>query len=589
MKWHNLHTQFLSWRKDHINDKQFIMILSSIIGLLVGIAAVIIKNLVFHLSSLLERVAENTGQYMFIVFPIIGIALVYLFITYILKKPIGPGIPSVLYAISKHKGKIPKSSLYSSIVASTLTVSFGGSVGLESPTVATSAAIGSNAGKLLNLNYKQIILLLGCACSAAMAAIFKAPIAAIVFALEVIMLDLTLAAIVPLLIASVISVLTSYFFMGQNVLYAIDLVEKFTISQVPFYILFGVFTGFLSVYFTKTFLGVTAYFEGIKKRRLRILIGGISLGVLVFLMPSLFGEGYEVINKVLAGDISHLFEDTIYEGLTHTISFTLLIFALLIIFKVLATSITIGAGGVGGVFAPSLFLGSHAGLMFAYVLGLFGMNVSSTNYASVGMAGLIAGVIHAPLTSIFLIAEITGGHELFVPLMIVSTISFATARLFTKNSVYTAQLAKRGELLTHDKDQTVLTLLSIKEVIETDLKTIHPGATLKDLIPLISSSNRNIFPVVNADRKFMGVLSLEGDLRKDVFDHDKLEAKIEEYMIQPKEYACTSDSMEVVMKKFSATSYYNMPVIDNGKYMGFVSRSNTFSAYRKVLLEVSQD
>lgn len=589
MKWRRIHKKFLNWREHHINDRRFIMIISGVIGLMVGIAAVIIKNLVHFLSSMLENVADNVGLFMYIIFPIVGISLVYVFIHLILKRHVGHGIPSVLYAISKNKGRIESHNLYSSIITSTLTVSFGGSVGLEGPTVATGAAIGANTGRLLNLSYKQVILLLGCACSAAMAAIFKAPIAAIVFALEVIMLDLTLSAIVPLLIASVVAVLTSYFFMGQNVLYGIEIVEKFNISQVPFYVLLGVITGFISVYFYKVYTFIINTFDNIKSRISRLIIGGTSLGFLIFLMPSLFGEGFETINKALTGDFSHLFTGTLFENYSTNIAITIGMFIALILLKVLATSLTFGSGGVGGIFAPSLFLGSHAGLFFVYLFSLIGVQLNPTNYASVAMAGLIAGVIHAPLTAIFLIAEITGGYALFVPLMIVSTISFAITRLFSLNSVYTAQLARRGQLLTHHKDQAVLTLLNIKEVIDTDLKTIHPHAKLKDLIDVVSSSNRNLFPVVDETNQFLGVLSLEGEFRKDIFNPEKHDEVIESYMIKPLEIACTSDSMETVMQKFSATSYYNMPVIDNGKYVGFVSRSNTFSAYRKILLEVTQD
>ena len=589
MKFKRLHRKFLIWREQHISDRQFMMMIAGVVGFLVGIAAVIIKNLVHLVSSFLEELASNVGAFLYIIFPIVGISLVYIFIDKVLKRHVGHGIPSVLYAISKQRGQIDSHNLYSSIITSTLTVSFGGSVGLEGPTVATGAAVGSNVGKWLNLNYKQITLLLGCACSAAMASIFKAPVAAIVFALEVIMLDLTLSAIVPLLIASVMAVLTSYFFMGQNILYGIDIVEKFTISQVPFYVLLGGLTGMISVYFYKVYTSVIGRFDKIESKIKRLLIGGTLLGFLIFLLPSLFGEGFETINMALVGDYTHLYKDTLFEMFADNWMVTIGVFVALILLKVLATSLTFGSGGVGGIFAPSLFLGSHAGLFFVYIFSLMDIHLDPTNYTSVAMAGLIAGVIHAPLTAIFLIAEITGGYELFVPLMIVSTISFATTRIFTANSVYTAQLARRGQLLTHHKDQVVLTLLKIKEVIDTDLKTIPPGSKLKDLIDVVSNSNRNLFPVVDDENNFLGIISLEGQFRKDIFRVENHERLVDDYIIQPKEVACTNDSMEVVMQKFSATSYYNMPVIDNGKYVGFVSRSNTFSAYRKTLLEVTQD
>jgi CIC family chloride channel protein len=589
MNWRRYHIKFLLWRKQHITDTQYIILLSAIVGLLVGLAAVIIKNLVHLLSSLLENLALNVGAFMYIIFPIIGIILVYLFINLLLKKHVGHGIPSVLYAISKDKGKIDSHNLYSSIISSVLTVSFGGSVGLEGPTVATGAAVGSNVGKFLNLNYKQIILLLGAACSAAMAAIFKAPIAAIVFALEVIMLDLTLSAIVPLLVASVVAVLTSYFFMGQNVLYGIEIQEKFQISQVPYYIILGLVTGFASVYFYKVYNFITSVFDKISSKLYRLAIGGTLLGFLIFLMPSLFGEGYETINQTLSGDLNHLFKGSIFNSFSDNGVVVLLLILVLILLKVIATSLTFGSGGVGGIFAPSLFVGSHVGLLFVFVFGLFDIELNLINYTSVAMAGMVAGVIYAPLTAIFLIAEITGGYELFVPLMIVSTISFATTRIFTANSVYTVQLARRGQLLTHHKDQAVLTLLNIKEVIDKDLVTIRPGSMLKELIPVISNSNRNIFPVVDKNNNLLGIISLEGKFRQDIFlpeNHSKL---IDEYIFQPREVAHITDSMESVMKKFSSSRYYNMPVIDKGKYVGFVSRSNTLGAYRKTLLDITMD
>jgi CIC family chloride channel protein len=589
MSWRRYHIKFLIWRKQHITDTRFLILLSAIVGFLVGIAAVIIKNFVHVVSSLLENVAINVGAFMYIFFPIIGIALVYFFINFLLKKHVGHGIPSVLYAISKDKGQIAGHNLYSSIISSVLTVSFGGSVGLEGPTVATGAAVGSNVGKFLHLNYKQITLLLGAACSAAMAAIFKAPIAAIVFALEVIMLDLTLSAIVPLLVASVIAVLTSYFFMGQNVLYAIEIQEKFTMTQVPYYIILGFTTGIISVYFYRVYTFIVKLFDKIKFKLYRLLIGGTLLGFLIFLMPSLFGEGYETINQTLSGDISHLFKESIFNSFSDNGMIILILLTALILLKVVATSLTFGSGGVGGIFAPSLFIGSHVGLLFVFVFGLFDVELNLINYTSVAMAGMIAGVIYAPLTAIFLIAEITGGYELFVPLMIVSTISFATTRIFTANSVYTAQLARRGQLLTHHKDQAVLTLLKIKEVIDTDLVTIQPGSKLKDLIPVISGSDRNIFPVVDKDNTLLGIISLEGRFRQDIFKAENHEKLIDEYIFQPKEVAQISDSMETVMKKFTTSSYYNMPVIDNGKYVGFVSRSNTLGAYRKTLLDITMD
>ncbi|MEA3445499.1 MAG: chloride channel protein, partial [Bacteroidota bacterium] len=463
MKANKLLQQFLTWRLRHISNKQFIMILAVAIGLAVGFSAVIIKNSVHLIQSLLtNKISIEYHNYLYFIYPFIGIFIVVIFTNYILKQRVGHGIPSVLYAISKNSGIIKSHNMFSSVISSALTVGFGGSVGLEGPTVATGAAIGSNIGRLFHLNHKQIILLLGCACAGAMSAIFKAPIAGIVFALEVIMLDLTMASLVPLLLASVAAALTSYFFLGQDVLYSVDLISDFKMADVPYYILLAFLTGMVSVYFTRMYMKVGDIFGKIKKWHNKLLIGGLVLGVLIFFFPSLYGEGYADINSALRGDYSYLFNSTFFYDYKDSIWVTLALFLMIIIFKVIATSTTFGAGGIGGIFAPSLFLGVNTGLFFTKILKLLGVSISETNFALVGMAGLIAGVIHAPLTAIFLIAEITGGYELFMPLMLVSTISYVTTKIFESNSVYTIQLAKRGELLTHDKDKAILSLMNIE-------------------------------------------------------------------------------------------------------------------------------
>ena len=426
----------------------------------------------------------------------LGILLVILFVKYINKHPVRHGIPSVLYAISKTNGIMKPHNLYSSIITSALTVGFGGSVGLEGPSVATGAAIGSNIGRLLRFNYKQVILLLGCACAGAMSAIFKAPIAAIVFALEVIMFDLTMSAIVPLLISSATAAFVSYLYLGQSSLYSFEIHEGLMLNQVWFFVILGIIAGLVSVYFTKMYMVITDFFDGIKDMYSRLLIGGIGLGILVFFIPSLFGEGYSAINECLRGDISYLFENTLYPGLENSVIAVLILFLIVIFFKVIATSITFGSGGVGGVFAPTLFTGANVGLLFAKFLNILGFNLNESSFALIGMAGMIAGVIHAPLTAIFLIAEITGGYELFFPLMIVAAISYATVRIFVSNSVYTLQLARRGELITHHKDKAMLMMMKIRDLIETDFNIVHPDEKMRELINVISHSHRNIFPDV---------------------------------------------------------------------------------------------
>ncbi|MFH2141237.1 MAG: chloride channel protein [Bacteroidota bacterium] len=582
--------RFLIWRIKNITNSQFMIFLSIIVGLCAGIAAFFIKKSVFLIQLLLTNGFDQSyGNYLYFIYPSIGILLVILFIKYLLKRPVNHGIPSVLYAISKSNGIIRRHNMFSSIVSSAITVGFGGSVGLEGPTVATGAAFGSNIGRLLRVNYKQIILLLGCACAGAMAAIFKAPIAAIVFAIEVIMLDLTMASLMPLLLASVSAALTSYLLMGQNVLYPVTVNDTFQIYQVPFYILLGIFTGLISVYFTKVYMFINKTFESIKKWYIKILIGGVILGGLIFLMPSLYGEGYEVINSCLHGNYDYLFNNSIFFSFKDNFLVILLLFFMILLFKVVATAVTFGSGGIGGIFAPSLFLGANAGLLFVKSTNLAGAKLNETSFALVGMAGLIAGVIHAPLTAIFLIAEITGGYQLFMPLMITAALSYGTVKLFTSNSVYTIELAKRGELMTHDKDKAVMSLLKVEKHIETNFKTIDADSNLRDLVGVISKSSRNIYPVVDKDNNMLGIIFLDHIrhimFRQEMYD----EIFVRDLMYMPSPVVDPDESMEDVAAKFQQSGNFNLPVVKDGKYLGFVSRANIFSSYIKMLKEFSED
>ncbi len=588
MKIEAITKRILDWRVKYISDRQLILFLSVVVGLAVGLAAVTIKNFVHLIESNLSKLADVQSGYWYIIFPIIGIFLVLVFIKYINRNPVRHGIPGVLFAISKNWGKIKPHNLYSSVITSALTVGFGGSVGLEGPTVATGAAIGSNIGKIFNLNYKQVTLLLGCACAGAMAAIFKAPIAAIVFALEVIMLDLTMAAIVPLLLSSVTAVLTSFLFLGQYHLYNFTTEIHFELDQVWYFLIFGVFMGMVAFYFTRVYNFITDSFDKIENSYHRFLIGGILLGVLVFLVPSLYGEGYDEINSSLRGDYGFLFSHTQYKSLEGNLPITMFLFLAVLLLKVVATSLTFGAGGVGGIFAPSMFSGAIAGLFFATVAQYLGFDVSATNLVLVGMAGMIAAVIHAPLTAIFLIAEITKGYELFVPLMIVSTLSYATTKIFVTNSVYTIQLAKRGELITHHKDKALLMLMNVKELIETDFNKINYGDKLGDLIEVIKFAHRNIFPVVDNDGAFRGMIKLD-DIRHVMFYNELYnDVYIKDLMFLPEDVIFTTDSVEEVAQKFQTSGSYNIVVIDHGKYMGFISRAKLFSAYRDMLKNFSE-
>lgn len=574
-----------------LTGNHFLYYVSIIIGVLVGLAAVVIKKGVHYLQQLISLAdGFEFSQFYPLIYPTIGIGLTVLFINFVVKRHVGHGVPSVLYAIAKQNGIIPKHNIFSSIVSSILTVGFGGSVGLEGPTVATGAAIGSGVGQVFRLNYRQITHMLAFASAAALAAIFKAPIAAIVFALEVIMIDLTMVSLVPLLLASVTAVLTSYVFMGRGAIYAIQSVDPFTYSDLIWYALLGVFAGFISIYFTKVYIHITKLFSEIKSWYKRLLIGGSILGLLIFVFPSLFGEGYEFINAALHGDNSQMFDNSLFSSFQDNIWIVLALMLAVILMKAIATSVTFGAGGIGGIFAPSLFLGTYSGLFFAKAVNLSQVaTVSESNFALVGMAGLISGVLHAPLTAIFLIAEITTGYQLFVPLMITATLSYATTRIFVPNSVYTYQLARRGELMTHHKDKAVLQLMRVDKVIETDFKTIHLNATLGDLVKLITKSKRNIFPVVDDANHFYGLVTL--DVIRNVMFKPELydDVKISEFMFKPLATVSPDESMEEVANKFNKTGNFTMPVIQNDRYMGFVSRANVYSAYRKLLKDFSDD
>lgn len=578
------------FRIKYLRGHSFMYVLAGFVGLAVGLSAVIVKNLVHWIQEFFSRGFEHhITYYLMFLLPIIGITLAVIFIKYINRKPVRHGIPGVLFAISKNNGIVRAHNLYSNIISSALTVGFGGSVGLEGPTVATGGAIGSNIGRLFNLSYKEITLLLAAACAGALSAIFKAPIAGIVFALEVIMLDLTMWALIPLLVASATAALTSYLFLGQNFLFSFEITEKFMMNQIHYYILLGLVTGFVSVYFTRVYMFISNIFEKIEGVWKRLLIAGGILGVIIFLLPPLYGEGYEIINLELEGNISGLFEGTFFENWHSNVLLLILGLVLIIALKVVATTLTFAAGGIGGIFAPTLFMGANTGLLVGVILNQFGVDISLGNMALVGMAGMIAGVIHAPLTSIFLIAEITGGHELFMPLLLASTISYATTRYFVSNSVYTIQLAKRGELMTHHKDRNILLMMNVNELVEKNFKIIHSDQSLGDLVKVITKSKRNIFPVISKDGSFEGIVKLD-DIRHIMFNHDMYDKTlVKDLMFMPSYTVDIKEQMEEVAAKFAKSGRYNIAVLDNGKYVGFLSRAKVFSSYREMLKHFSDD
>lgn len=583
-------TRFLEWRVKHISDKNFFGMIAVLVGLAAGLAAVILKNIVYFIRMIIvEDIIASYQPLLFFLFPMLGIALTLLFIRFVVGQKVKHGIPNILYSIAQTKGKISKHNMYSSIATSALTVGFGGSVGLEGPTVATGAAIGSNAGQMFRLSYKQINLLIACACAGAIASIFNAPIAAIVFAVEVIMINLTFASIIPLLISSVCGALTSYLLLGQGFLYSFNLTESFLLNDIPFYVLLGIMAGLISTYFTRVYIFTDFLFEKIKNQWARLFIGGSLLGGLIFLLPAFYGEGYEVVNSCLRGDFSYIFDSPLFSGYSDNMTVAIILLSAIVLLKVFATAFTFGAGGVGGVFAPALFIGANLGILFSRLAELFGFQINASNFALVGMAGMMAGVLHAPLTAIFMIAELTGGYDLFLPLMIVGTIAFITTRVSVANSIYTHQLAQRGELLTHDKDKNVLKLLNINELIETNFQVIHPEQSLGEFVKIVAKSERNVFPVVDDKGLYRGIIFLN-DVREIIFQPEKYnKVFVRDMMFMPDVKVKPDDSMEEVARLFQETGNYNIPVIENGKYRGFVSRANVFSAYRKLLKEFSEE
>jgi chloride channel protein, CIC family len=570
---------------------QIMIILSIIIGFVGGLIAVIMKNIVFYIRELLTSdFSVSYSNYLYVVYPAIGILATVIIIKFVLRKPVRDGIPNVLYAISKEHGIIKKHNTFSSVITSALTVGFGGSVGLEGPTVVTGAAWGSMIGKALRLNYKQIVAILGFAAAAAMSAIFKAPIAAIVFALEVILFDMTMTALVPLLIASITAALTSYMFLGQDILYPFVIDHKFELNQTPYYIGLGLFTSLISVYFIKMYVASGKVFDLIKNSFIKFIIGAGALGGLIFLLPALYGEGFEAINEGLSGKLEFIFDNSIFYEYSESIPIALLLLLAIIMFKVIATSLTFRAGGVGGIFAPTLFIGTMSGLFFASVINYLGIaELPIANFALVGMAGLLAGVVHAPLTAIFLIAEITGGYDMFLPIMLVATISYSMAKLIVPKSIYTIQLTKRGELITHHKDRALLSMMDISTLIEKDFSTIDHEASLGELVKIIAKSNRNVYPVIDNEQNFYGIIFLD-QIRNIMFKPELYtDTAVHSLMFMPSNIVDYNDDMETIAGKFQHSGKYNLVVLKDGKYEGFLSRANVFSHYRDILKDMSDD
>ena len=581
--------RILIWRNKKISERKFVLILSFIVGILSGLAAVLLKSTVHHTHYFLTNGFAEGFNFTFLIFPLIGIILTVLYVKFFVKDNIGHGVSRILYALSKNNGRIKAHNNYSSIVASTLTIGFGGSVGVEAPIVLTGASIGSTLGHYFRLNFKSIALLVACGAAGAIGGIFKAPIAGMIFTLEVLMLDLTLTSIVPLLISSVTGATVAYFLMGEGVVLSVANTQNFELNFIPFYILLGLLSGLISFYFTKTTMHIESKLKKVKNIFVKILIGGTVLAGLIFIFPSLYGEGTQTLQSLLNGSTEGLPKDKIFSFVMQNNWYILIYLGMLLLFKVVAMAITNGSGGVGGIFGPTLFVGGVTGYWLSNFINSFGfVKLPEGNFALVGMAGLMAGVMHAPLTAIFLIAEITGGYSLFIPLMITSTIAYITILWFTKHSIYTQRLAERGELLTHHKDEVVLTLMKLDSVIEKDFVTVCIDDSLGQLIKAVSKSKRNIFPVLNNEDELVGIVLLD-NIREVMFQREKYEeTMVSDVMISPPEVVDVKDNMDIVMKKFNSSGAWNLPVMKDGKYTGFVSKSKIFNTYRDVLVQVSE-
>jgi CIC family chloride channel protein len=574
-----------------IDQVKLVYFLSLIVGLLSALAAALLKYSIHYTHKILtERITSESGSYMYLAYPLIGMLLTFLFVRYIVRDNIGHGISRILYSISRKKSYLKAHNTWTSIVASTLTIGFGGSVGAEAPIVLTGSSIGSAIGRFFKLNYKNITLLIGCGAAGAISGIFKAPIAGIVFTLEILMLDLTISSIIPLLISSVTAATVAYFLMGDKVLFSFNVVGAFNISNIPWYLLLGIISGLIALYFSKMTLFLEGSYNKITNAYLKLILGGIVLGGLIYLFPPLYGEGYDTIMSLLQGNPDLVFNNSAFSQFSDNFLAIILFLSCLVLLKVVASSSTNGAGGVGGIFAPTLFIGGINGYLVAGILRkITSANLPDNRFVLVGMAGMMAGVMHAPLTAIFLIAEITGGYNLLIPLIITSTAAYITTRSFEKHSIYHVQLAESGDLITHDKNKAILTRMNWKKEIETDLLKVKPTDTLGELVKIIARSKRNLFPVVDEYNILEGVVSLD-DVREIMFQQELYDNTfMRDLMTIPPSYIDKKENIETVMDAFRKTDAWNLPVLDNGYYVGFISKSRIYATYRELLVEFSEE
>lgn len=577
------------------SERNQLLVLSLVVGIVVGLAAVLLKTLI---SVLQEGLRDAFGEVLggslyYLALPGIGMLLAMLFCKYVIKDSIGHGVTKALQAVSRHESRIKPHNMWSSVAASSVTIGFGGSVGAEAPIVYTGAAIGSNFARYMGLSYRSMTVLLGCGAAAAVAGIFKAPLAGVLFVLEILLFNISMTSMMPLLLSTVSATVVSYTLLGSSTPFECTL-TPFVLKNIPYYIILGLFCGACSIYFIRTTLKLEDRIGKMENAYLKWIMCAVGLGILMFLFPPLYGEGYESLGVLLNGKELSLDGQTPLAFLAHSPWSVPIFFMLILLLKVFSMTLTNAGGGVGGTFGPTLFVGAIAGFVVARTLNMLfdgtSVIVPEQNFVLVGMAGLMAGVMQAPMTAIFLIAEISGGYDLFLPLILTSTIAFGTTRIVEKYSIYTKRIAQRGELLTHDSDQAVLTLLKVSDVIETDFSTVKIDDTLGRLVEVVSESTRNIFPVLDSVDRFQGFVSLE-DIRKDMFRTDEYETlHVFNFMRSAEEYVYEDEKMDSVMKKFEVTSAWNLPVVRRDRtYVGFVSKSKIFSAYRDELKVVSQD
>ncbi|MBP6429978.1 MAG: chloride channel protein [Bacteroidales bacterium] len=589
----SFYKQFLIWRLKNVSESHYMIFMSLLVGLSCGMASVVLKNTVHYTYLFITDTkwfAVDRSNFLFLIYPMVGITITVLVLKYFIKDDISHGVSKVLYAISRKKGRIKPHNTYSSILTSSITVAFGGSVGLEAPIVLTGSALGSNLGRLGRLSEKNMITLVGCGAAGAIAGVFKAPIAGILFVFEVLMLDLTMTTAIPLLISAITSSMISYFFLGKGVLFTYHISSNFELIKIPGFIFLGIVAAFISLYFLRSSKFIAKRFKKMKVWR-RVAVGGLILGVLIFLFPPLFGEGYPALSVLLSSDTNTLFNNSMFYNYRENEWMLLGILLAIIMFKSIATAVTTSAGGVGGTFAPSLFIGGFTGFFVGRLINMSGLIVvEESNFALVGMAAVMSGVMHSPLSATFLIAEITGGYGLFAPLMIATTISYIVVKPLNKYSIYSEELALEGNLMTHDKDKSALQSIDKKKLIETNFIPLLYDATLRDVVDAIQKSTRNFFPIIDEDNNFLGILLID-DVRKLLFKPEYYDVYGVKDFVRYSKYFIVdiSDPLQEVVSKFKGADRYTIAVVDKGKYVGFMSRANVFAEYRKYVSAFSEE